>query len=142
MRIDWIRVYQPTDAINIGCDPVNFPTEAYINEYVLFFVLFFVFAPTLFDLLKILSLLRLFFLSLLRHFPSLLQLSPSLLWIQNYCSSLLSLFLCFSPILAVSGLILTVWFGRYIEAYTNPNLTTWRDDYKQPWPKNSFVETC
>ncbi|KIK05421.1 glycoside hydrolase family 16 protein [Laccaria amethystina LaAM-08-1] len=62
MRIDWIRVYQPTDAINIGCDPVDFPTQAYINQY--------------------------------------------------------------------------------IEAYTNPNLTTWRDDYKQPWPKNSFVETC
>ncbi|EDR01855.1 glycoside hydrolase family 16 protein, partial [Laccaria bicolor S238N-H82] len=62
MRIDWIRVYQPTNAINVGCDPVNFPTEAYINQY--------------------------------------------------------------------------------IEAYTNPNLTTWRDDYKQPWPKNSFVDAC
>jgi hypothetical protein len=31
MRIDYIRVYQPENAINIGCDPPNFPTEAYIN---------------------------------------------------------------------------------------------------------------
>ena len=40
MRIDWIRVYQPTDAINIGCDHVDFPTEAYINQCVLFLLLF------------------------------------------------------------------------------------------------------
>ncbi|KAI9461770.1 glycoside hydrolase family 16 protein [Boletus coccyginus] len=33
MRIDWIRVYQPKNAINIGCDPKDFPTAAYINEY-------------------------------------------------------------------------------------------------------------
>ena len=33
MRIDWIRVYQPSDSINIGCDPTDFPTAAYINEY-------------------------------------------------------------------------------------------------------------
>jgi hypothetical protein len=32
MRVDWIRVYQPKDAINIGCDPQNFPTAAYINQ--------------------------------------------------------------------------------------------------------------
>ena len=32
MRVDWIRVYQPKDAINIGCDPKDFPTEAYINQ--------------------------------------------------------------------------------------------------------------
>lgn len=31
MRIDYIRVYQPSNAINIGCDPPNFPTEDYIN---------------------------------------------------------------------------------------------------------------
>jgi hypothetical protein len=31
MRIDYIRVYQPADSINIGCDPVDFPTEAYLN---------------------------------------------------------------------------------------------------------------
>lgn len=29
-----------------------------------------------------------------------------------------------------------------MEAYTNPNLTTWRDDYKTPFPKNSFLESC
>lgn len=34
MQIDWIRVYQPKDAINIGCDPSDFPTEAYINQFV------------------------------------------------------------------------------------------------------------
>jgi len=62
MHIDWIRVYQPKDAINIGCDPEDFPTEAYINEYA--------------------------------------------------------------------------------EAYNNPNLTTWKDDYKQPFPKNSFLGQC
>ncbi|CAL1705276.1 unnamed protein product [Somion occarium] len=62
MKVDWIRVYQDPDAINIGCDPPNFPTAAYIEGY--------------------------------------------------------------------------------IEAYTNPNLTTWRDDYKQPFPKNSFLGQC
>ncbi|KAF9455067.1 glycoside hydrolase family 16 protein [Macrolepiota fuliginosa MF-IS2] len=62
MKIDWIRVYQPSDQINIGCDPDDFPTQAYINQY--------------------------------------------------------------------------------IEAYTNPNLTTWVDDYKQPWPKSSFLGQC
>ena len=34
MRIDYIRVYQPTNAINIGCNPKDFPTEAYINKCV------------------------------------------------------------------------------------------------------------
>lgn len=62
MQIDWIRVYQPKNAINIGCDPSDFPTEAYINQY--------------------------------------------------------------------------------IEAYTNPNLTTWQNDYQQPFPKNSLLDTC
>ncbi len=62
MRVDYIRVYQDPDAINVGCDPEDFPTEAYINEY--------------------------------------------------------------------------------IEVYTNPNLTTWRDDYGQPFPKNSFLGEC
>ncbi|KAL0959642.1 hypothetical protein HGRIS_011344 [Hohenbuehelia grisea] len=62
MRVDYIRVYQPSDAINIGCSPSGFPTESYIQ--------------------------------------------------------------------------------RHIEAYTNPNLTTWRDDYGGAWPKNRLVETC
>ncbi|KAJ3910134.1 beta-glucan synthesis-associated [Lentinula edodes] len=60
MAIDWIRVYQPKDATNIGCDPKDFPTAAYV----------------------------------------------------------------------------------YLEAYTNPNLTTWRNDYKQPFPKSSFLGQC
>ncbi|KAI0639519.1 beta-glucan synthesis-associated [Trametes polyzona] len=62
MKVDYIRVYQDPDAINIGCDPEDFPTAAYINEY--------------------------------------------------------------------------------LEAYTNPNLTTWRDDFKQPFPKNRFLGEC
>ncbi|KAJ7783618.1 beta-glucan synthesis-associated protein [Mycena maculata] len=62
MRVDYIRVYQPKNAINIGCDPEDFPTQAYINEY--------------------------------------------------------------------------------MEAYTNPNLTTWRDDFGQPFPKSSILGQC
>jgi beta-glucanase (GH16 family) len=31
MSIDYIRVYQPADAINVGCDPQDFPTKAYIE---------------------------------------------------------------------------------------------------------------
>jgi len=62
MKIDWIRVYQPQDAINVGCDPQDFPTQTYINHY--------------------------------------------------------------------------------LPAYTNPNLTTWVDDFKQPWPKNSLMGPC
>jgi beta-glucan synthesis-associated protein KRE6 len=34
MRVDWVRVYQRADSINIGCDPPDFPTKAYIEEYV------------------------------------------------------------------------------------------------------------
>lgn len=33
MSVDYIRVYQPANAINIGCDPKDFPTEAYISTY-------------------------------------------------------------------------------------------------------------
>ncbi|KAH8810563.1 beta-glucan synthesis-associated protein [Flagelloscypha sp. PMI_526] len=62
MRVDYIRVYQPTDEINVGCDPSDFPTRAYIE--------------------------------------------------------------------------------RFPEAYSNANLTTWKDDYKQRVPKNKFLETC
>jgi beta-glucanase (GH16 family) len=32
MRVDYIRVYQPKDAINIGCDPAGFPTTQYIEK--------------------------------------------------------------------------------------------------------------
>ncbi|EIW64498.1 glycoside hydrolase family 16 protein [Trametes versicolor FP-101664 SS1] len=62
LRVDYIRVYQDPDNVNIGCDPPDFPTKAYIEEY--------------------------------------------------------------------------------IEAYTNPLLTTWVDDYKQTIPKNKFVDGC
>ncbi|KAJ8487014.1 hypothetical protein ONZ45_g14470 [Pleurotus djamor] len=33
MSVDYIRVYQPVGKKNIGCDPVDFPTAAYINAY-------------------------------------------------------------------------------------------------------------
>jgi hypothetical protein len=33
MRIDYIRVYQPKDAVNVGCDPTGFPTANYINQF-------------------------------------------------------------------------------------------------------------
>ena len=33
LRVDWIRVYEDPDAKNIGCDPPDFPTKAYIDEY-------------------------------------------------------------------------------------------------------------
>ncbi|KAF8622154.1 hypothetical protein AX15_007272 [Amanita polypyramis BW_CC] len=62
LRVDYVRVYQKPNAINIGCDPKDFPTADYIKQH--------------------------------------------------------------------------------IEAYTNPNLTTWRGDYGQPFPKNSFLESC
>ncbi|KAJ7693039.1 glycoside hydrolase family 16 protein [Mycena rosella] len=62
MRIDWVRVYQHPDSINIGCDPTDYPTSAYIDTY--------------------------------------------------------------------------------IDAYTDPLLTTWVDDYHQTIPKNSLVDQC
>ncbi|KAJ7059441.1 beta-glucan synthesis-associated protein-domain-containing protein [Mycena amicta] len=62
MRIDWIRVYQPADRINIGCDPKEMPTKAYIDTY--------------------------------------------------------------------------------LDAYTNPNYTTWTDDFGQPVPRNSLAGDC
>jgi len=62
LTIDYIRVYQPRDAINIGCDPRDFPTEDYINAY--------------------------------------------------------------------------------MEAYSNPNLTTWTNDFQQPMPKNKLLQQC
>ncbi|EGW31647.1 uncharacterized protein SPAPADRAFT_62260 [Spathaspora passalidarum NRRL Y-27907] len=33
MRIDYVRVYQPKDQINVGCDPDDFPTYDYIQEH-------------------------------------------------------------------------------------------------------------
>ena len=34
LSIDYVRVYQPKNAINIGCDPVDFPTAKYIETWV------------------------------------------------------------------------------------------------------------
>ncbi|KAJ7925309.1 beta-glucan synthesis-associated [Mycena leptocephala] len=34
------------------------------------------------------------------------------------------------------------YINTYMEAYTNPNLTTWRDDFHQPFPKSKFLEEC
>ncbi|KAJ6467111.1 glycoside hydrolase family 16 protein [Mycena vitilis] len=62
MRIDWVRVYQHPDRINIGCDTPEKPTAAYI--------------------------------------------------------------------------------ATYSEAYTNPLLTTWVDDYKQTNPRNNLTDGC
>lgn len=31
MKVDYIRVYQPVGAVNVGCNPDNFPTTAYIE---------------------------------------------------------------------------------------------------------------
>ncbi|KAJ7768363.1 glycoside hydrolase family 16 protein [Mycena metata] len=62
LSLEYVRVYQYADSINIGCDPPDFPTQAYINTY--------------------------------------------------------------------------------IEAYTNPLLTTWVDDYNQTVPKNSWLGEC
>ena len=39
MRVDYIRVYQPKDQINYGCDPAGFPTNAYINKSVVPFII-------------------------------------------------------------------------------------------------------
>jgi len=36
MSIDYIRIYQPKDAVNIGCDPPNFPTAQYIDTSAFF----------------------------------------------------------------------------------------------------------
>ncbi|KAJ7271298.1 glycoside hydrolase family 16 protein [Mycena haematopus] len=33
MRVDWVRVYQDPENINVGCDPKDYPTAGYINEY-------------------------------------------------------------------------------------------------------------
>ncbi|TFK27265.1 beta-glucan synthesis-associated [Coprinopsis marcescibilis] len=33
MSIDYIRVYQPKNAQNIGCDPIEYPTAEYIKTY-------------------------------------------------------------------------------------------------------------
>jgi hypothetical protein len=34
------------------------------------------------------------------------------------------------------------YINQYIDAYMNPNLTTWRDDFNQTFPKNKFLGQC
>jgi len=34
MLVDYVRVYQRHDSINIGCDPPNYPTADYINAHI------------------------------------------------------------------------------------------------------------
>jgi len=36
----------------------------------------------------------------------------------------------------------SVYINKHIEAYTNPNLTTWVGDYHQQWPKNKYLGEC
>lgn len=33
MKIDYVRVYQRSDSINVGCDPPNYPTADFINRH-------------------------------------------------------------------------------------------------------------
>ena len=33
MLVDYVRVYQRKDAINIGCDPKDYPTKKYIDDH-------------------------------------------------------------------------------------------------------------
>lgn len=78
LRVDYVRVYQKSNAINIGCDPKDFPTADYINRFVSQYLI--------------------------------IRVATDM--------------------------------TRHIEAYTNPNLTTWRGDYGQPFPQNSFTNPC
>jgi beta-glucan synthesis-associated protein KRE6 len=34
LQVDWVRIYQYEDEINIGCDPTDHPTSNYINQCV------------------------------------------------------------------------------------------------------------
>ena len=33
MYVDYVRVYQPEDQINVGCDPPGYPTQEYIQQH-------------------------------------------------------------------------------------------------------------
>ena len=39
-------------------------------------------------------------------------------------------------------MLMRVCISRYIEAYSNPNLTTWVTDYNQTMPKNKYLGQC
>jgi len=32
LRVDYVRVYQPVNAVNVGCNPKGFPTTDYIIQ--------------------------------------------------------------------------------------------------------------
>ncbi|KAG8800470.1 hypothetical protein FRC17_006863, partial [Serendipita sp. 399] len=34
MKVDWIRIYQYEDEINVSCDPPQYPTSNYIDRYI------------------------------------------------------------------------------------------------------------
>jgi hypothetical protein len=34
MRVDWVRVYQDPDNVQVGCNPPDYPTADYINQSV------------------------------------------------------------------------------------------------------------
>jgi len=40
------------------------------------------------------------------------------------------------------GFPTTKYIQQFVKAYQDPNLTTWRDDFKQPFPRSSLVEGC
>lgn len=75
IKVDFIRVYQLTDAINVGCDPVGI-SHGYLHQ------------PVRNLLLR----------------QGIMRLTVSII-------------------------------GRYMEAYTNQHLKTWRDDFKKPFPR-------
>ncbi|KAJ7877892.1 beta-glucan synthesis-associated protein-domain-containing protein [Mycena olivaceomarginata] len=33
MRVDWVRIYQDPDNVQVGCNPADYPTADYINQY-------------------------------------------------------------------------------------------------------------
>ena len=33
-KIDYVRIYQPKDQINVGCNPPDYPTEDYIQTFI------------------------------------------------------------------------------------------------------------
>jgi hypothetical protein len=41
MRIEWVRVYQDPENVNVGCDPKDYPTVGYINQCVFLFCFLF-----------------------------------------------------------------------------------------------------
>jgi beta-glucan synthesis-associated protein KRE6 len=71
----------------------------------------------------------------LEHLP--FPVTMSVDWIRVYQPSDSINYTCDPPDFPTQEYINT-----YIEAYTNPNLTTWEDDYKQPTPKNKFMGQC